>query len=85
MLINVDYAWAYLNTMRDLELLSVSSLSALVCHGPHSAVGMRVVVFVPWASFTLTLRSGSSPSPTRQGAGSNTCTKLPKDAYDQSS
>ena len=27
------------------------------------------VVFVPRASFTLTLRSGSSPSPTRQWAG----------------
>ena len=47
-----------------------------------SAVAMRAltwVVFVPRASFTSTLRSGSSPSPMRQRAGPIACTKLPVD------
>ena len=45
-----------------------------------SAVAMRAliwVVFVPPASFTPTLRSGSCPLPTRQRAGHIACTKLP--------
>ena len=45
-----------------------------------SAVAMRAltwVVFVPRASFTPTLCSSSSPSPTRQWAGHIACTKLP--------
>ena len=37
------------------------------------------VNFVPWASFTSTLRSGSSPSPMRQRARPIACTKLPVD------
>ena len=49
-----------------------------------SAVAMRAnpnpwVVFIPWASFTPTLRSRSSPSSMRQRAGHIACTKLPKD------
>ena len=62
-LMSVDYVWTYLNTMRDLYCL----WAACPCLS-WSAVAMRAltwVVFVPRASFTSTLRSGSSPSPTR--------------------
>ena len=71
-LMSVDYAWTYLKrTQLQCVICTVSSLPLSVmvrsCHAR--------VVFVPWASFTLTLRSGSSPSPTRQWAGHIACTK----------
>ena len=56
---SVDYAWTYLKrTQLQCMICTVSSLPLSVmvqsCHA--------CVVFVPRASFTLTLRSGSSPS-----------------------
>ena len=68
---SVDYAWTYLKrTQLQCVICTVSSLPLSVmvrsCHA--------CVVFFPRASFTLTLRSGSSPSPTRQWAGHIACT-----------
>jgi len=66
---------AYLNTKRDLHCL----WAACPCLS-WSAVAMRALtwaVFVPRASFTSTLHSGSSPSPMQQRAGPITCMKLP--------
>ena len=70
---SVDYAWTYLKrTQLQCVICTVSSLPLSVmvrsCHA--------CVVFVPRASFTLTLRSGSSPSPMRQWAGHIACTKV---------
>ena len=66
---SVDYAWTYLNSYYAWFVLSVSSLPlSVIVRSCHVCVNLRVV-FVPWASFALTLRSGSSPSPTRQRCG----------------
>jgi len=66
---SVDYAWTYLNSYYAWFVLSVSSLPlSVIVRSCHVCVNLRVV-FVPWASFVPTLRSGSSPSPTRQRRG----------------
>ena len=58
-------------------VLSVSSLPLSVmvrsCHACVKLSRLRS------SGFTLTLHSGSSPSPTRQWAGHIACTKLPED------
>ena len=62
-------------TMHDLYCL----WAACPCL-PWSTVAMCAltwVVFVPWAFFTPTLHSGSSPSLTRQQTGHIACAKLP--------
>ena len=69
---SVDYAWTYLKrTQLQCVICTVSSLPLSVmvrsCHA--------CFVFFPRASFTLTLRSSSSPLPTRQWAGHIACTK----------
>ena len=67
----MELTWSELNYYAWF-VLSVSSLPLSVmvrsCHA--------CVVFVPRASFTPTLRSGSSPSPTWQRAGHIACTSL---------
>ena len=70
----MDLPEANSTTVRDLYCL----WAACPCLS-WSAVAMRAltwVVFVPRASFTPTLRSGSSPSPTWQRAGHIACTSL---------
>ena len=66
-LMNVDYAWTYLKrTQLQCVICTVCEQPACLCLS-WSAVAMRAltwVVFVPRASFTPTLRSGSSPTPT---------------------
>ena len=75
-LMGVDYAWTCLKRTQ-LQFMICTVWAACPCLS-RSAVAMRVltwVVFVPRASFMPTLRSGSSPSPTRQWAGHIACTK----------
>ena len=72
---SVDYAWL---TWILCVICTVCEQPALVCHGPQW-VAIRALpwlFFVPWASFTSTLCSGSFPSPTRQQAGPIAYTKL---------
>ena len=64
---SVDYAWTCLKRTQLATVLSVSSLPLSVmvrsCHACINLSGLHS------SGFTPTLRSGSSPSPTRQQAG----------------
>ena len=71
----MDFTWSELN-YSTWFVLSVSLPLSVMIHSCHATVH-----FVPRVSFTPTLRSGSSPSQTRQRAGYIACTKGPHEIF----